>query len=128
MNYLKIIDELAGHHSTETDSPTRKVEPSSEHRPSNDVPPEMDAGASSTIVTDPTDAAYNILLTCQRYGVALRIDSDGTLIIGRAGATAEAATQPWPSLLIAIEAHAETVAMLVSAGWHLRAMFPQESH
>jgi TubC N-terminal docking domain len=68
--------------------------------------------------------AYSIITTCQRFGVALTIDSDGTLIIGRAGAKAEEPTQPWPSLLIAIEAHLEAVAVLVNSGWGLRATFP----
>jgi hypothetical protein len=69
--------------------------------------------------------AWSILETCRCYGVALRIDPDGALVVGRAGATADEPSQPWPSLLIAIEAHLEAVARLVAAGWHLSAVFPQ---
>jgi RNA polymerase subunit RPABC4/transcription elongation factor Spt4 len=69
--------------------------------------------------------AYSIIAACRRYGVALRIDPDGTLVVGKAGAGADQPTQPWPSLLIAIEAHLEAVASLVEGGWHLRADFPQ---
>lgn len=69
--------------------------------------------------------AYSIIATCRRSGVALRIDPDGTLIVGRAGAKSDEPTQPWPSLLIAIETHLEAIAALVEEGWSLRADFPQ---
>lgn len=68
--------------------------------------------------------AFSILETCQRYGVALRIDSDGTLVVGKAGAKAEDSTQPWPSLMMALEAHLDDVKALVDAGWTLKAGFP----
>jgi hypothetical protein len=71
-------------------------------------------------------SAHRIIATCQRYGVALRIDATtGDLVVGKAGAEADQPTQPWPSLLIAIEAHLEAVASLVEGGWTLRADFPQ---
>jgi hypothetical protein len=71
-------------------------------------------------------SAHSIVVTCQRYGVALRIDeATGELVVGRAGAKADQPSQPWPSLLIAIEAHLEAVASLVKCGWTLRADFPQ---
>jgi hypothetical protein len=70
--------------------------------------------------------AHSIVTTCQRYGVALRIDqATGDLVVGKVGAKADEPTQPWPSLLIAIEAHLEAVASLVEGGWTLRADFPQ---
>jgi hypothetical protein len=70
--------------------------------------------------------AHSIVATCQRYGVALRIDeATGALVVGRAGAKAHEPSQPWPSLLIAIETHLEAVAALVEEGWSLRADFPQ---
>jgi uncharacterized Zn finger protein (UPF0148 family) len=69
--------------------------------------------------------AYSIIATCRRYGVALRIDPDGALIVGKAGARAEEPTQPWPSLIHEIEAHIDAVASLVEGGWNLRADFPQ---
>jgi hypothetical protein len=73
-------------------------------------------------------AAYGILETCQRYGVALRIDAaTGDLVVGRAGAKAEEITQPWPSLLHALETHLETVARLVDSGWTLTGEFPKEA-
>jgi hypothetical protein len=76
-------------------------------------------------LADPGHPAYSIVITCQRYGVALRIDPDGSLVVGKAGAKAEEPSQPWPSLLRAIEAHLEAVARLVEGGWTLRADFPQ---
>jgi hypothetical protein len=72
-----------------------------------------------------SNPAYSIIADCRRYGVALRIDPDGSLVVGKAGAKAEEPTQPWPSLLVAIEANLETVAELVAAGWTLGAEFPQ---
>ncbi len=72
----------------------------------------------------PCHPAYNILETCRRYGVALRIDETGELVVGRAGAKADESTQPWASLLMAIEAHVEAVALLIEAGWTVKAGFP----
>lgn len=69
--------------------------------------------------------AESIVATCQRYGVALRINSDGTLVVGKAGAKAEEATQPWPNLLVAVQANLEAVAALVASGWSLQAEFPE---
>jgi hypothetical protein len=60
--------------------------------------------------------AYSLLETCRRYGVALSIDENGCLVVGRAGAKASEPTQPWPSLMMALEAHCEDVSALVKAG------------
>jgi hypothetical protein len=77
---------------------------------------------------EPGHAAYSILETCERYGVAMRLDSaTGDLVIGKAGATAHEPTQPWRSLIIALEAHLEPVAALVHAGWTLKADMPRKS-
>ncbi len=70
--------------------------------------------------------ACSILETCRRYGVALRIDEHGDLVVGRAGAKADQPSQPWPSLLVEIEANLEPVARLVEAGWHLHVGFPSK--
>jgi hypothetical protein len=70
--------------------------------------------------------ARGIVATCRRYGVALRIDATtGDLVVGKAGAKADQPSQPWPSLLVALEAHLEAVATLVASGWALRAEFPE---
>jgi hypothetical protein len=70
--------------------------------------------------------AHSIVATCQHHGVALRIDqTTGDLVVGKVGAKADDPTQPWPSLLAAIETHLEAVAALVEGGWNLRADFPQ---
>jgi hypothetical protein len=66
----------------------------------------------------------NILAACRSHGVALRIDDDGDLVVGKAGAKAEEPTQPWPALIAALEIHLEAVARLVESGWHLRAGLP----
>ena len=70
--------------------------------------------------------AQSLLVTCQRHGVALHIDDRGDLVIGRASAKANEDSQPWASLVIALEANLEEVARLVAAGWQLRAEFPTE--
>lgn len=69
--------------------------------------------------------AQSILATCQRHGVALHIDPDGALVVGKVGAKADELKQPWRTLIMAIEAHTDAVARLVEAGWHLRADFPR---
>jgi hypothetical protein len=74
-------------------------------------------------LTDPASPAHSVIATCRRYGIALRLDPDGALVVGKAGAIAEEVTQPWPSLIRAIEAHLDAVGCLVAAGWHLRADF-----
>ena len=69
--------------------------------------------------------AESIIATCQRHGVTLRIhEATGDLIVGKPGARADEPSQPWPSLLRAIEAHSEPVAALVRSGWTLKARFP----
>jgi DNA-directed RNA polymerase subunit M/transcription elongation factor TFIIS len=73
----------------------------------------------------PPSPAHAVLATCRRYDVALRIDADGTLVVGKAGAKARVPSQPWPSLIQAIETHLEAVAQLVATGWYLRADFPE---
>jgi hypothetical protein len=73
----------------------------------------------------PAHLLTSIVETCQLYGVVLRIDSDGTLVVGKAGARADEPTQPWPELLTQIEAHLEGVARLIEAGWILKANFPK---
>lgn len=70
--------------------------------------------------------AHTIVATCDRFGVTLRIDADGALVVGKASAKADEAAQPWPSLLIAIEAHLEAATQLVASGWSLRADFPRQ--
>lgn len=68
--------------------------------------------------------AHSILDVCRRHGVALRIDEEGDLVVGKSGAKASEPTQPWPSLLAALEAHIEDVVRLIKAGWLLKAGIP----
>jgi hypothetical protein len=63
--------------------------------------------------------------TCRDHGVALRIDENGDLVVGKAGAKADEPTQPWRALLTEIEANLEAVARLVESAWHLRVDFPK---
>lgn len=69
--------------------------------------------------------AYSIVTTCQRHGVVLSFDENGKLVFGKAGAKADEPTQPWPTLIMALEAHLDDVAALVKAGWTLKAEFPK---
>ena len=85
----------------------------------------MARAAGRRSLPEPHHPAYSILETCQRYGVLLRIDDAGDLVVGKAGAKAYEPTQPWPSLIIALEAHLESVAALVRAGWSLNADLPR---
>jgi hypothetical protein len=74
-------------------------------------------------LSDPPHPAYSIIATCRRHGVDLRIDGNGALKLGKAETQAAEPAQAWPSLIRAIEAHFDSVARLVAAGWHLRADF-----
>jgi hypothetical protein len=71
--------------------------------------------------------ACSIISTCQGYGVALRIDQNGDLVVGKDGAETGEPTQPWRSLIIAIEAHLDDVSALVEAGWTLTSQFPKQN-
>jgi hypothetical protein len=72
--------------------------------------------------------AYSVLDKCRHHGVALRIDPEtGDLVVGRAGATADEPTQPWPTVLMELEAHLEDVAALVASGWTLTTDFPKQT-
>lgn len=59
--------------------------------------------------------------------MALRIDESGDLVVGKAGGRADESSQPWPSLIAALEAHLDDVTTLVDAGWTLKAGFPKEA-
>jgi hypothetical protein len=68
---------------------------------------------ASDLLDEPDDRrvspAESIAMTCRRRGIALRLDEDGALVIGKAdGSGKEPAL--WPSLIDAIEAHAEPLA------------------
>jgi hypothetical protein len=68
----------------------------------------------------PITPAESIIATCRRHGIALSLEPNGALRVGTDGGNGDEPA-PWPSLIIAIEAHMEPVAALVAAGWHLRA-------
>jgi hypothetical protein len=58
----------------------------------------------------------------------LRIDPEtGELVVGKACAKADEFTQPWSSLIMALEAHLDAVAALVYAGWSLTTDFPKRA-
>jgi TubC N-terminal docking domain len=54
--------------------------------------------------------ARRLIRTCLEYGVGLRLEPDGTLIVSSNG-------HAWRSLVDAIEANADAVAELVSVSW-----------
>ena len=64
-----------------------------------------------------------ILEVCRQYGVAIRLDENGDVVVGKADAQSDEPTQPWPGLLAMLEAHLGEVADLLAAGWELRAEF-----
>jgi hypothetical protein len=64
--------------------------------------------------------AESLIATCQRHGIALRLDECGRLVVGNAdGSGREPAV--WSTLLVAIEAHLPAITALVAAGFDLRA-------
>jgi hypothetical protein len=75
----------------------------------------------------PSAPAYSIIGTCKRHGVALRIDENGALVVEKDGAKGDQSTDPWPTLLMAIEAHLADVVTLVGSGWTLTANIPKTS-
>jgi hypothetical protein len=54
--------------------------------------------------------AQRLIRTCKEYGVGLRLEPDGTLVVTSNG-------RAWRSLVEAIEANVEAVADLILAGW-----------
>jgi hypothetical protein len=64
-----------------------------------------------------------ILEVCRKYGVAIRLDENGDIVVGKAGAKADEPTQPWPGLLAMLEMHLGEVCDLLAVGWELRAEF-----
>lgn len=54
--------------------------------------------------------AGRLIRTCKEYGVGLRLEPDGTLVVASNG-------RAWRSLVDAIEANVDAVADLVLAGW-----------
>jgi hypothetical protein len=70
--------------------------------------------------------AYSLVDTCQRCGIFLGIDPEtGDLVVGKEDARVDEPCQPWPSLIIALEAHYGAVSDLVRRGWTLKAKFPE---
>ncbi len=51
-----------------------------------------------------------LIRTCLEYGVGLRVEADGTLVVTSNG-------KAWRSLITAIEAHVDEVAALILNGW-----------
>jgi hypothetical protein len=79
------------------------------------------------LLPPPDSPAYSIIQTCQRYGVQLRLDlATGELVVGNDSAKVGEPTQPWPTILMASEAHLDEIAALVRAGWTLKADMPRE--
>jgi hypothetical protein len=69
---------------------------------------------------NPVSPAESLLETCLRHGIVLTIDpANGDLLV------TGAFTDPWPTLMLALEAHRSAMAALVHAGRQLRANFPR---
>jgi hypothetical protein len=56
-------------------------------------------------------AAMSLIRTCKEYGVGLRLEPDGTLVVKSNG-------RAWRSLIRAIEAHVDEVARLIEQKWN----------
>lgn len=69
--------------------------------------------------------AESLVGTCQRFGVLLRIDPDGTLVVNCEKAVGLTSSD-WNALRRSLEAHTEAVAALVRSGWALHANFPEQ--
>ena len=54
--------------------------------------------------------AKELIKLCREYGVGLKLDPDGTLVVVSNGAA-------WRSLVRDIEQHIDAVAELIAAGW-----------
>ena len=54
--------------------------------------------------------ARRLIRTCKEYGVGLRLEPDGMLVVTSNG-------RAWRSLVDAIDANVDAVAELISAGW-----------
>jgi hypothetical protein len=54
--------------------------------------------------------AMELVRTCREFGVGLRLDPDGTLVVVSNG-------KAWRSLVNEIELHIDAVAELIMAGW-----------
>ena len=70
----------------------------------------QDDPAANPIIEAPAEAA-ELIRTCREYGVGLKLDPDGTLVIVSNG-------NAWRALVNAIEAHVDEVTALVAAGWN----------
>jgi hypothetical protein len=55
--------------------------------------------------------ARSLIRTCREYGVGLRLDPHGTLVVLSNG-------RAWRSLVAAIEAHVDDIALLLATGWN----------
>ena len=55
--------------------------------------------------------AMELVRTCCEYGVGLKLDPDGTLVVQSNG-------KAWRSLVDVIEVHIDSIAELVAAGWN----------
>ena len=60
--------------------------------------------------SDRLEPARRLIRTCREYGVGLRLEPDGTLVVESNG-------RAWRSLVRAIEAHVDAVAQLIEARW-----------
>jgi hypothetical protein len=61
--------------------------------------------------SDRLEPARSLIRTCREYGVGLRLEPDGILVVESNG-------RAWRSLVRAIEAHVDAVAQLIEARWN----------
>jgi hypothetical protein len=60
--------------------------------------------------SDRLEPARWLIRTCREYGVGLRLEADGTLVVESNG-------RAWRSLVRSIETHVDVVAQLIEARW-----------
>ena len=77
--------------------------------PSSPTPPQM-VQIAPTVDTTRVDTARSLIRTCKEYGIGLRLEHDGTVVVESNG-------KAWRALVRDLEKNVEPVAELILLGW-----------
>lgn len=94
--------ELMQRHRTGTSRPTASSTTSTTESPAQPAPP-----------APPRIEAKSLIRTCLEYGIELRLEPDGCLVVVSHG-------RAWRALVNEIEAHADEIAALLMEAWEPR--------